>query len=94
MKHLHLTLSKKKGAFVFSLLLMLALTTSGLAFGQEGGTTGAGMGNAGLGAAGTIGPLGVTAIAAGTLAAVVVIAESVTDDNSTTPQHPTTPGHH
>ena len=88
MKHSDFRALKKSGTIILSLLSVFVLLSSGIAMAQEGAPSGAAAGDAGLGAAGTIGPLGMVAIAAGTLAAAVLIAEAVTDTDSTA-QHVT-----
>ena len=79
---------KKTGIFIFSLLIAVIFITPSSVIAQSG----AEVGGAGLGAASAIGPLGIAAIAAGTLGLVVIVAESVTDSDSTskhtTPDHP------
>lgn len=89
MKRLTTKRLKRAGILIFSILLAFVFITSGSALAQ----TGAAAGGAGLGAAGAIGPLGLAAIAAGTLAAVIVVAESTTDSDSTVSHH-ATPSHH
>ena len=92
MKRSNLKALKKSCRVIFSLLFVFVFLTFSSVTAQEGSATGASAGDAGLGAAATIGPLGIAAIAAGTLAAMVVIADAVTDSDSTT-QH-VTPSHH
>ena len=70
---------KKMGTIILTLLIALVFIAPSSAFAEKEVAAG----DAGLGAGAAIGPLGIAAIAAGTLAAVVVIAESVTDSDST-----------
>ena len=72
---------KKAGTLILSLVIAFVLMTPAGALAQD--KSGAEVGGAGLGAAGAIGPVGVALIAVGTLAAVAVIAEAVTDSDST-----------
>ena len=79
MKRSNLEALKKAGTIILSLLFVFVFLTTSSALAKNGTE----VGDAGLGAAGGIGPLGIAAIATGTLAAVVIVSESVTDSSST-----------
>jgi len=86
MKSINFKLLKKISTTILLLLFIYVVPSNVLA------ETNAGVGDVGLGTVGTISPLGVTAVAVGTLTILAVIALTVTDSDSTS-QHSTTTHH-